>query len=59
MTSSLYEIRDPIHGTIVIDDFERAVVDHPRVRRWLSSNLALSQSCIPAVCTTAFSTRLA
>jgi len=30
---STYEIRDPIHGTIVIDDVERAVVDHPWVQR--------------------------
>jgi uncharacterized protein len=28
-----YEIRDPIHGTIVIDDVERCVVDHPWVQR--------------------------
>lgn len=28
-----YEIRDPIHGTIVIDDVERRVVDHPWVQR--------------------------
>lgn len=28
-----YEIRDPVHGTIVIDDLERAVVDHPWVQR--------------------------
>lgn len=31
MTS--YEIRDPIHGTIVIDEVERRVVDHPWVQR--------------------------
>ncbi len=30
---STYEIRDPIHGTIVIDDIERLVVDHPWVQR--------------------------
>jgi HD superfamily phosphohydrolase len=30
---TMYEIRDPIHGTIVIDDFERRVVDHPFVQR--------------------------
>lgn len=28
-----YEIRDPIHGTIVIDDVERRVIDHPWVQR--------------------------
>lgn len=28
-----YEIRDPIHGTIVIDEAERQVVDHPWVQR--------------------------
>ena len=28
-----YEIRDPIHGTIVIDEVERVVVDHPWVQR--------------------------
>lgn len=28
-----YEIRDPIHGTITIDDEERRVVDHPWVQR--------------------------
>lgn len=29
----LYEIRDPIHGTILIDEEERRVVDHPWVQR--------------------------
>ncbi|MCS6970688.1 MAG: HD domain-containing protein [Planctomycetota bacterium] len=29
----LYEIRDPIHGTILIDEAERRVVDHPWVQR--------------------------
>jgi HD superfamily phosphohydrolase len=31
--SASYEIRDPVHGTIVIDDIERRVVDHPFVQR--------------------------
>ena len=31
--SATYEIRDPIHGTIVIDEVERVVVDHPWVQR--------------------------
>lgn len=31
--SATYEIRDPIHGTIVIDEVERQVVDHPWVQR--------------------------
>jgi len=30
---STYEIRDPIHGTIIIDEVERQVVDHPWVQR--------------------------
>ena len=28
-----YDIRDPIHGTIVISEDERRVVDHPWVQR--------------------------
>jgi HD superfamily phosphohydrolase len=31
--SATYEIRDPIHGTIIIDEAERRVVDHPWVQR--------------------------
>lgn len=30
---STYEIRDPIHRTIVIDEAERGVVDHPWIQR--------------------------
>ena len=28
-----YDIRDPIHGTITIDDDERRIIDHPWVQR--------------------------
>ncbi len=28
-----YEIRDPIHGTIIVDEEERLVLDHPWVQR--------------------------
>lgn len=28
-----YEIRDPIHGTIIVDERERRIVDHPWVQR--------------------------
>jgi uncharacterized protein len=31
--ASRYEIRDPIHGSIVIDELERRVVDHPWFQR--------------------------
>lgn len=31
--AATYEIRDPIHGTIVITEAERLVVDHPWVQR--------------------------
>jgi len=31
--AAVYEIRDPIHGTIVISEDERRVVDHPWVQR--------------------------
>lgn len=31
--ASTYEIRDPIHGAIVIDEHERQVVDHPWFQR--------------------------
>ncbi len=31
--ASTYEIRDPIHRTIILDEVERLVVDHPWVQR--------------------------
>ena len=33
MSLMTYEIRDPIHGTIVLSEFERPVVDHRWVQR--------------------------
>ncbi len=29
-----YEIRDPIHGFITIDEFERDIINHPAFQRF-------------------------